>query len=247
MSLGSTRARRLVILVLPLLFLAWMQSIKFRSLPTYLDINYENHIVQNLQVFLYSIAAILLFVGARRFAAQPARMRWVVLAAALVVVFIIGEEIQWGQYLFHLQPSGFFAKNNVEHEINLHNLAGVDSRLDYLYIVIGLVGGFAWQLPGRLMKWLPLREWFIPPWFMMFYFLPLAAYGFLWKVLTKAEFLGGLFNVWKPFLGRSLSYADQEPAELLFASACVMLALGILELTRSKSQSQNTKPSQTDS
>ncbi len=41
---------------------------------------------------------------------------------ALFFFFGAGEEISWGQRIFHVQSSEFFAHNNAQGETNLHNL-----------------------------------------------------------------------------------------------------------------------------
>ena len=245
MPVGSKPVQRLLIFVAPVVFLACMLWIKLQSGGSgrgalYEDLNYENHLIQNLQALFYSASFILLFVAARRFAARPRYMRWVVLLAGVLIFFIVGEEIQWGQDIFRFQPPQYFANNNLEGELNLHNMPGPEHMLDNIFILVGLLGGFGWLVPETLVPWLPLRKRFIPPWYLTLFFLPLVGYGFLWKVMTKAGFLGGLFGAWRPFLSTYLCYCDQEPAELLFASACLILALSILQLARQKPQSSTS-------
>ncbi|QMU31316.1 hypothetical protein [Adhaeribacter radiodurans] len=44
------------------------------------------------------------------------------LGIAVFSFFAAGEELSWGQRLFHLESSTFFEKNNAQHETNIHNL-----------------------------------------------------------------------------------------------------------------------------
>lgn len=44
------------------------------------------------------------------------------LAFGLVFTFGAGEEVSWGQRIFGIQSSDFFAQNNSQQETNLHNL-----------------------------------------------------------------------------------------------------------------------------
>jgi hypothetical protein len=210
-----------------------MLSIKLQSGGSgrdalYEDLNWDGNLIQNLQFAFLASAAILLLFSAIRFAAQPRYMRWVVLLAAMGVIFYAGEEIGWGQDITHSPLPRYFAANNVEDRLTIHNLRFADTKQDYVYILEGLAGGLAWLLPASLVAWIPLRKWFIPPWYLSLYFLPLAMDGFLWEVKTKPAALGGVFAGWQRFLNTYLFYADQEPAELLFYSALLVLAIRIV-------------------
>lgn len=48
------------------------------------------------------------------------RVTWIGLA--LLCFFAAGEEISWGQRLFHVASPEFFVAHNAQHETNLHNL-----------------------------------------------------------------------------------------------------------------------------
>jgi hypothetical protein len=293
MSLNLSPTRRLILFLIPLIFLACMLWLKLEWPTQYEDVNYEDHLVQNLQVVLYTLAAILLIVAAIRFTAQPRFMRWVILLAGVVLFFIAGEEISWGQYIFDYNLPQYFAQNNLEGELNIHNLPAEEGLLDAAFMLAGLVGGLAWlvwERVGRVVlaacigfaaSWVLrdrlaslalagrtfsgrspivqvgivligalilgvlaallfrliasvrgglMRKWGVPQWYLTLYFLPVAAFGLLWKVRTNGDLLGGLFGPWRPFLGTFLCYCDQEPAELLFAAACLMVAVGVLRL-----------------
>ena len=45
---------------------------------------------------------------------------WIVLA--VLFFFAAGEEISWGQRIFHFQTTGIFESSNLQQETNLHNL-----------------------------------------------------------------------------------------------------------------------------
>lgn len=51
----------------------------------------------------------------------------IVVFAIVFSFFVAGEEISWGQRIFHVQSSEFFKKNNAQAETNLHNLV-VDGK-----------------------------------------------------------------------------------------------------------------------
>ncbi|MFT3904109.1 MAG: hypothetical protein QM727_13115 [Niabella sp.] len=79
------------------------------------------------------------------------RSWWFLFVTAGIAVFLFfaaGEEISWGQRIFHIHSSEFFIENNAQGETNLHNLVvdGVKlnklifSTLLSIFLVIYLVG-----------------------------------------------------------------------------------------------------------
>jgi len=59
----------------------------------------------------------------RNLAAQRSRWFSIVICLSIVFsIFVAGEEISWGQRIFHVQSSEFFQKQNSQGETNLHNL-----------------------------------------------------------------------------------------------------------------------------
>lgn len=62
------------------------------------------------------------------------------LVIILLISFIIGEEISWGQHIFQFKPPLWFLANNRQAEFNLHNLdlgfLRFDNSLFYLLVII---------------------------------------------------------------------------------------------------------------
>lgn len=54
------------------------------------------------------------------------------LAIALIFLFGAGEEISWGQRIFHIESSEYFLKNNAQGETNLHNLVVEGKKVNKL-------------------------------------------------------------------------------------------------------------------
>lgn len=77
-----------------------------------------------------SLTAIFLFAGSivclyRLFEYRKFKKPlWILTAAVLAFLFFFaaGEEISWGQRIFHIQSSEFFLEHNKQAETNLHNL-----------------------------------------------------------------------------------------------------------------------------
>lgn len=64
--------------------------------------------------------------------------RWALLGAGLAAFVIAGEELSWGQWIFHWSTPEPIAAVNLQEETNLHNL--LDPRL---YDIVYSVAGFA--------------------------------------------------------------------------------------------------------
>jgi len=61
------------------------------------------------------------------------RSRWfriVILMSILFSVFVVGEEISWGQRIFGIRSSEFFIENNSQGETNLHNLVVGSTKIN---------------------------------------------------------------------------------------------------------------------
>ena len=77
----------------------------------------------------------------RFFVLRKNRSAWfliVTLGLALMLFFAAGEEISWGQRIFHIKSSEFFKERNSQGETNLHNLVVDGVKLNKLIFSIGL-------------------------------------------------------------------------------------------------------------
>lgn len=83
---------------------------------------------------------------------------------ALGCVFILGEELSWGQHIFQWQTPEFFMENNKSKETNLHNISGFH-RGTFKWILVGgmAFGGIILPLITMAMKknFRPIVHWFI--------------------------------------------------------------------------------------
>ncbi len=63
--------------------------------------------------------------------------RYVCYAAAVVCIFLAGEEMSWGERFIDFSDSSaaVFTENNYQGEVNLHNKHGLNELFAYLYIV----------------------------------------------------------------------------------------------------------------
>jgi hypothetical protein len=56
----------------------------------------------------------------------------VILAMAVFCFFSGGEEISWGQRIFHIKTPEYFAEHNTQDEMNIHNLVVDGERINTL-------------------------------------------------------------------------------------------------------------------
>jgi hypothetical protein len=63
----------------------------------------------------------------------------VYLGIATGSVFILGEEISWGQRIFHFKTSEYFEEHNSQDEINIHNLVIEGEKLNKIIFTDAVV------------------------------------------------------------------------------------------------------------
>lgn len=187
--------------------------------PLYLMATREDSLVEWLTFLAYAGAGVVAIAAGRRFFATGRPLEGTLyLGLALALFGVAGEEISWGQRIFGIVTPEPFAEN-LQSELNLHNLPGVQAGLHDAYIAVGLFGAFAWLLVPWADRMLPrgLASWIAPSWWLLGYFLPVAAIYLVFQLAPPAAISGRVY--WGFF-----AMGDQEPAELL-------LALGFLGLT----------------
>lgn len=143
----------------------------------------------------------------------------ILLAGCILMGSILsaGEEISWGQRLLHLSVPAEFEEENVQQEINIHNLRifMADDGFYYLqpitaiYLLISFYALVFWMISPKLQKLFPQFSQAIqlitPPQWVIGYFLPIFIYSLL-RIFT-----GPLtYKVW------------EELAELYFAIGVVI-------------------------
>jgi len=83
--------------------------------------------------------------------------RFAYLITAAVAGAIAGEEVSWGQWIFHWASPTYFADSNLQGETNAHNFLG-PGFIESGYAIAGaaiLVLGLALRFSRRTMVWLP--------------------------------------------------------------------------------------------
>jgi hypothetical protein len=116
----------------------------------YSDVSlFEAYVREDGIVEWLTVLGLLLGVGVciRRFIKlRPYKNWWflfVTLALALLLFFVAGEEISWGQRILGIKSSEFFKENNAQAETNFHNLVVDGVKLNKVIFSIGLIGVMA--------------------------------------------------------------------------------------------------------
>ena len=141
----------------------------------------EDGIAECLQVFFYAGA---LGIGAvvthelRRMGQRGAALLY--FGVCLGLVFMIGEELSWGQRIFGWGTPEAFTDSNKQDETNLHNIYGVGAAFKWIQM---LVGAYGTLLPLLLLerelapRWRYWARLLVPHWLLVTYFAPL----FVWR------------------------------------------------------------------
>lgn len=170
-----------LILLLPFLILISGLATGLMGKSVYLWFTGEDWLAENLQVILNGVAMLLALLVVRRYQ-QLGDTLIVTLYLFLCcgLIFLVGEEISWGQRIFGWSTEGVFAEINDQNETNLHNIVGIDAAFKWVQLLVGAYG-FLGLLVGRLQlptRWRRLLAAIIPPVSLLPYFTLL----FFWKL-----------------------------------------------------------------
>ena len=172
----------------------------------YIWISYEDLYGEWAQTYLFVIA--LLF--SIRLAMVPGMHRRFFLLLAMTLIYVVMEEISWGQRILGFDTPTFFLRNNLQQEANLHNLfVGPFGTSTKKLIELLLAGG----LFGYGVLYPLLLHWRVK--------LAHALEGF--GLLSPPVYLVPFFAMAAVLELGLLQFNEAEIAELLVAYAVAML------------------------
>lgn len=160
------------------------------------QISKEDHLIENTQVIVLLIGVLLAAQIAILIRSKYKVHAFIFLFAAIALFFVAGDEISWGQRIFHLATPEVIMNNNDQNEITIHNLSAVSGFVGISYIVIGFYGSLAWvsQVIFPKLKNFP-TAFYIPPWYCVgFYFL-----GFLYNYYSLLTPKYNAFPLWAEY------------------------------------------------
>jgi hypothetical protein len=121
----------IVILAILVISIAIGYYLVYTNLKAFLQFTVEDGIVEWLTVAGLLLAA---FTCLKRIGTLKASKGWmfllVTLFLAVIFIFGAGEEISWGQRIFHIKSPEYFKEHNAQGETNIHNLVLGGVRLN---------------------------------------------------------------------------------------------------------------------
>ena len=164
----------------------------------------EDAFAENLQVLLWSLALFLGFsVMGQLWKNRAKTFALLYLVLNLGMIFILGEEISWGQRIFGWETSEKMKAINKQEETNIHNIEGVGDKIKWLHVIIGAYGTIFPLLAMRLRsdsRYHEAASWLVPHFTLVPYFFATLA----WRLQA---------NLWKP--PKKLYFVITEYSEVL--------------------------------
>lgn len=101
----------------------------------------EDMIIENFQMLIYLFSSIVFF----RLALIQRSSRYWYFFYGLLLFFLAGEEVSWGQRLMVIETPVIWAQNNIQQETNIHNLRSIQGHIRALGIIF--VSMVCWAIP----------------------------------------------------------------------------------------------------
>lgn len=202
-----------------IIYLISFSFVNVISPTVYESIVKEDGLLENMQVIFYFTAAVVSLICSLKFFKifkRPEAIFFLLLSISLF--FIAGEEISWGQRIFGIETPENFARMNLQEETTIHNLGFFQSKIDYIYMLLGLWGAFSAMIVKNLLPKLYKKYYlFFPMPILFFYFFAVTRFYFLNKFVV---FNYQLFSFEKIGIG-----SRQEISETLLAFGFAMFAI----------------------
>lgn len=149
-------------LVIGLVFpLFWIVSwICARHAPSFfIDLAREDSWIENTQMLVLVVAIVMSGCVARKLYGENLKLLAVLYALfAVVLFFLVGEEISWGQRILGISTPRWFMSHNKQHQLTVHNLWSVQRNLARVrwgvpFLLIALSGVYAALGKKRIERW----------------------------------------------------------------------------------------------
>jgi len=210
------RKFKLTVFFVPIIIITIILAVKIFVSPIYLPYIIfisEDGPVENLTFIVYIlsfIVSILVSNSLKKLKKRVAAISFFIIA--FVFIFIAFEEISWGQRIFGFETFGIFS-DSTQGEVNIHDLRPFGYFEDPSFIIVGFVGGLLWILflKSSYDNSSSFRTFFVPRWYLMTYFIPVAIFYIVLNLAPVEITIHGSIS-----LG-FLFQKDQEPFELILA------------------------------
>ena len=204
----------------PPLFLLALVFLEYFFQDIYNFLEKEDSVFENLQFIGYFLSGLFsLQISFKLFTKKLKIQALLFLILSLGLFFIAGEEISWGQRIFHIATPDSVAQINLQKEITVHNLKTIERKTYFLYMSMGLYGAFSWLgrkfLSRRSQKQVAL---FVPrPKLFLYFFAAFAFFFFSLYLSTYYDLFTAKITSFDPW---------QELAELYLSLGLLLFALG---------------------
>jgi hypothetical protein len=104
----------------------------------------EDQALEWASFYSFFVAGGVFAIAARRRRRATGTLPWFFIGLAVFCVLVAMEEISWGQRVFGHRPPDYFLAENFQQELNLHNMASTDVRMNAFR---GIILGYGVLLP----------------------------------------------------------------------------------------------------
>jgi hypothetical protein len=104
----------------------------------------EDQALEWASFYSFFVAGGVFAIAASRQRRTSGALPWFLVGLSLFCVFVAMEEISWGQRVFGHRPPDYFLAENFQQELNLHNMASTDVRMNAFR---GIILGYGVLLP----------------------------------------------------------------------------------------------------
>ena len=96
----------------------------------------EDQALEWASFYSFFVAGGVFAIAASRQRRTSGALPWFLVGLSLFCVFVAMEEISWGQRVFGHRPPDYFLAENFQQELNLHNIASTDVRMNAFRAII---------------------------------------------------------------------------------------------------------------
>ena len=96
----------------------------------------EGNFVENIQAIFLFFSIIFIFISAKIVKKKNIFLYYFLFIFCLGLVYFFGEEISWGQHIFHWTSPDIFIEINNQNETNLHNISNLLNELPRTLVLI---------------------------------------------------------------------------------------------------------------
>jgi hypothetical protein len=145
----------------------------------------EDQFAETMQVLCYTAACVMCVLVVRY---QFKAKQWLIGALYVVLgcglVFLVGEEMSWGQRVFGWTTPESMVAINKQEETNLHNIHGVGHSFKWIQLLVGAYGTIlplVFLRKDLLARFRKLVDAVVPHWSLVLFFMPM----FIWKLFRN--------------------------------------------------------------